>query len=204
MPPTAEPPPILDDFPDPQVADAPAVASDEVDEAEVEALLFASHAPLSPGRIASLLNASSAAPVRAAVASLNRQYARTGRSFRAESVAGGYRLLTLAEHDGLLDRLVRREAEAKLTAAQQETLAVIAYRQPVLRVGVEAVRGVGCGEMIRALMDKRLVKIAGRADLPGRPILYGTTKRFLEAFGLNTLADLPKPPSGDAKSAAAR
>ena len=178
-----------------EAADRPAsfdFAEPDADAAKVEALLFSAHAALSPGRIADLLGLPSARPVREAVGRLNDEYASTGRSFRVEGVAGGYRLMTLPEHGELIARLDRREADAKLTTAAQETLAVIAYKQPVLRVDVEAVRGVGCGETIRSLMDKRLVKIAGRAELPGRPILYGTTRRFLEVFGLNSLKDLPK------------
>src|SRR5207302_1090745 len=82
--------------------------------------------------------------------------------------------------------------DSKLTKAAVETLAIIAYKQPILRAEVEAIRGVACGETIRSLMEKHLVRIAGRAEEPGRPILYGTTKRFLELFGLNTLKDLPQ------------
>jgi len=87
----------------------------------------------------------------------------------------------------------RRKADAKLTKAALETLAIVAYKQPILRADVEAIRGCACGETIRSLMEKHLVKIAGRAEEPGRPILYGTTKRFLELFGLNSLRDLPQP-----------
>src|SRR6185503_1909768 len=91
-----------------------------------------------------------------------------------------------------LKRLHQKEADAKLTKAALETLAIIAYKQPVLRADLEAIRGCACGETIRSLMEKHLVKIAGRAEEPGRPILYGTTKRFLELFGLNSLRDLPQ------------
>ena len=183
-------------FPDARAVDRPnveAVDSAESAAARVEALLFAAHGPLSGPRLADLIGLESAAEARAAVDRLNAIYDDTGRSFRVERVAGGYRLMTRPQFGDLLARLSRREADAKLTAAARETLAVVAYRQPVLRTDVEAVRGVGCGETIRSLMDKRLVKIAGRAELPGRPILYGTTKRFLEAFGLNSLKDLPQP-----------
>ena len=108
-------------------------------------------------------------------------------------MAGGYQILTLPEHADALRRLHQREVDAKLTKAALETLAIVAYKQPVLRADVEAIRGVACGEAIRGLMEKHLVKIAGRAEEPGRPILYGTTKRFLELFGLNSLKDLPRP-----------
>ena len=91
-----------------------------------------------------------------------------------------------------LKKLHQKEADAKLTKAALETLAIVAYKQPILRADVEAIRGVACGETIRSLMEKHLVKIAGLAEKPGRPILYGTTKRFLELFGLNNLKDLPQ------------
>ena len=131
-------------------------------------------------------------PIRGAIKQLNEQYESTGRAFRLEQVAGGYQLLTLPEYGDTLKKFHQREIDAKLTKAALETLAIIAYKQPILRVDVEAIRGVACGETIRSLMEKHLVKIAGRAEEPGRPILYGTTKRFLELFGLNSLKDLPQ------------
>jgi segregation and condensation protein B len=101
-------------------------------------------------------------------------------------------MLTLPCFAETLKKLHHREIDAKLTKSALETLAIIAYKQPILRANIEAIRGVACGETIRSLMEKHLVKIAGRAEEPGRPILYGTTKRFLELFGLNTLRDLPQ------------
>ena len=184
-----------------EAIDAPAVHQPTDEEASelvatvaprVEALLLCAHSALTPARLADVLNLPSSEPVREAVDLLNHDYRETGRSFRIESVAGGYRILTLPEFGDLIASLTRREADAKLTTPAQETLAIIAYKQPVLRGDVEAIRGVGCGETIRSLMDKRLVKIAGRAELPGRPILYGTTRRFLEVFGLGSLKDLPR------------
>lgn len=173
-------------------ADEPA-SSEDIALAHVEALLFATHHPLTAGRLGELLGLSSTKPIRRAIQSLNEQYETTGRSFRIEQVAGGYQMLTLPELGELLKKLVQKETDAKLTKAAMETLAIIAYKQPILRVDVEAIRGVACGEAIRGLMEKHLVKIAGRAEEPGRPILYGTTKRFLEVFGLNATADLPNP-----------
>ena len=131
-------------------------------------------------------------PIRRAVKELNQQYSDTSRSFRIEQVAGGFQILTLPQYGEILKRLHQREIDAKLTKPAMETLAIIAYKQPILRADIEAIRGVACGETIRSLMEKHLVKIAGRAEEPGRPILYGTTKRFLELFGLNTLKDLPQ------------
>ena len=161
--------------------------------AVLEALLLSTHHPLTAGRLGELLDLPSTKPVRKAVKELNAQYETAGRSFRIEQVAGGYQILTLPEFGDHLKKLHQREADAKLTKAALETLAIIAYKQPILRADVEAIRGVACGETIRSLMEKHLVKIAGRAEEPGRPILYGTTKRFLELFGLNSLKDLPQP-----------
>lgn len=169
-------------------------ATDEaIDLAAVEALLFATHSPLTAGRLAELLGLESTKAIRGAVKQLNRAYADTGRAFRIEQVAGGYQMLTMPQFGDLLKRMHQKEVDAKLSKPALETLAIIAYRQPILRADVEAVRGVACGETIRSLMEKHLVKIAGRAEELGRPILYGTTKRFLEVFGLNTLKDLPQP-----------
>ena len=159
----------------------------------LEALLLSTHSPMTAGRLAELMDLESTKPVRKAIKELNQQYESTNRSFRVEQVAGGYQILTLPEFGEHLKKLHPKEADAKLTKAALETLAIIAYKQPVLRADVEAVRGCACGETIRSLMEKHLVKIAGRAEEPGRPILYGTTKRFLELFGLNSLRDLPQP-----------
>jgi segregation and condensation protein B len=163
-----------------------------VDLGVLESLLFSTHHPLTAGRIAELMELDTTKPIRRAIADLNQQYTEGGRSFRVEQVAGGYQLLTLPEYGEYLQKLHQREIDTKLTKAALETLAIVAYKQPVLRADVEAIRGVACGETIRSLMEKHLVKIAGRAEEPGRPILYGTTKRFLELFGLNSLKDLPQ------------
>jgi segregation and condensation protein B len=162
----------------------------------LEALLFSTHHPLTAGRLAELLGLDTTKQVRHAIKQLNESYETTGRSFRVEQVAGGFQLLTLPEHGDLLKKLHQREIDAKLTKAALETLSIIAYKQPILRADIEAIRGVACGETIRSLMEKHLVKIAGRAEEPGRPILYGTTKRFLELFGLNSIKDLPQPEAG--------
>jgi segregation and condensation protein B len=164
----------------------------EVDLRLVEALLFSTHHPLTPQRLTELLQVKGQKSVKRAVQSLNKQYEETGRSFRVEQVAGGYQMLSLPEYGDLLKKLHQREIDSKLTKAALETLAIIAYKQPILRADVEAIRGVACGETIRSLMEKHLVKIAGRAEEPGRPILYGTTRRFLELFGLNSVKDLPQ------------
>jgi segregation and condensation protein B len=161
----------------------------------LEALLLTTHHPLTVGRIAEVLDLPSTKPIRKAIKTLNESYASSDRAFRVEQVAGGFQILTLPQHGDLLKKFHQREVDAKLTKAAIETLAIIAYKQPILRADVESIRGVACGETIRSLMEKHLVKIAGRAEEPGRPILYGTTRRFLELFGLNSIKDLPQPES---------
>jgi segregation and condensation protein B len=190
---------ISPEAPDGDLDDAgEAEGSDEAVETPVnlpllEALLFSTHHPLTAGRLAELLDLGSTKSVRKGIKELNGQYESSGRAFRIEQVAGGFQILTLPEFGDHLKKLHQREADAKLTKAALETLSIVAYKQPILRADVEAIRGVACGETIRSLMEKHLVKIAGRAEEPGRPILYGTTKRFLELFGLNSLKDLPQP-----------
>ena len=154
---------------------------------------MATHSPLTLGQIAEVMDIGSTKPIRRAIEALNQQYDDSNRAFRIEQISGGYQVLTLPQFADTLKKMHQKDIDAKLTQAAKETLAIIAYKQPILRADVEAIRGVACGETIRSLMEKHLVKIAGRAEEPGRPILYGTTKRFLESFGLNSLADLPKP-----------
>ena len=158
----------------------------------LEALLFASDVPLSVAKIVQTLGLDTARTVKAAVAELNEGYSRREAAFRIEERAGGYQILTLPQYAEYIQRLLRKRDEGRLTPAALETLAIIAYKQPILRVDVEAIRGVACGEVIRTLMEYNLVKIVGRAEEVGRPMLYGTTRHFLEVFGLGSLKDLPK------------
>ena len=169
-----------------------AAIDEQVDAGLLEAMLLSTHHPLTAGRLAEVMGLRVTKAVRGTIKLLNQQYEEAGRSFRIEQVAGGYQILTLPVYGEPLKKLHQKEADAKLTKAALETLAIVAYKQPVLRADVEAVRGCACGETIRSLMEKHLVKIAGRAEEPGRPILYGTTKRFLELFGLNSIKDLPQ------------
>ncbi|MCX5661835.1 MAG: SMC-Scp complex subunit ScpB [Planctomycetota bacterium] len=158
----------------------------------IEAILIATDKPLTAARLGSLLDDAPAKAITAAVDSLNEVYEGAGRSFRIENVAGGWQILTLPKYKAVLAALHRAREETRLGPAAMETLAIIAYKQPILRAQVEAIRGVACGEVIRGLMERRLVKIVGRAEEIGRPILYGTTRSFLEVFGLASLKDLPK------------
>ncbi|MFO0961515.1 MAG: SMC-Scp complex subunit ScpB [Phycisphaerales bacterium] len=132
-----------------------------------------------------------AAQVREAIAALNRRYEADGRTFRIESVAGGRQVMTLPLYAPVVARIKGVREQGRLTQAALETLAIIAYRQPLLRADLEAIRGVACGEVLRSLMERRLVKIVGRADEVGRPMLYGTTGEFLKQFGIGRLDELP-------------
>jgi segregation and condensation protein B len=129
--------------------------------------------------------------VGAAVEHLNAQYEATGRAFRVNAVAGGYRVMTLAKYAPVLEAYHGKRERHGISRAALETLAIIAYKQPITRAGLEAIRGVQCGEVLRSLMERRLVTIVGRAEELGRPMLYGTTKAFLETFGLASVKDLP-------------
>ncbi len=158
----------------------------------VEAILLSVDRPYTAGKIAEALELESTGPVKQAVASLNGFYDEHARSFRIEQLAGGYQMLTRAEYRDTVAALHRTKPDNKLSPAAMETLAIVAYKQPIMRAQIETVRGVACGEVLRSLMDKHLVKIVGRAEELGRPMLYGTTKTFLQVFGLASLKDLPK------------
>jgi segregation and condensation protein B len=132
-----------------------------------------------------------AALIAAAIEHLNQSYEQTGRAFRIEQVAGGYRIMTLPQFAQVLAAYHRSRSSTRLSRAAVETLAIIAYRQPITRAHLEAIRGVGCGEVLRSLIERKLITIRGRAEELGRPILYGTTREFLDAFGLASLKDLP-------------
>ena len=129
--------------------------------------------------------------VLAAVEALNEQYEATGRAFRIERVAGGLRVVTLTEFAAPLEAFNTTESSSRLSRPAIETLAIIAYRQPVARAQIESIRGVACGEVLRSLLERRLIAVVGRAEELGRPMLYGTTKQFLQAFGLGSIQDLP-------------
>lgn len=160
-------------------------------ESVVEAVLFASDEPLSAARLANIVETDTK-QVRERIKSLNEKYRTNNSAFRIEQIAGGFQMLTLSPYNHWLKKLLRVRSDNKLSAAAMETLAIIAYKQPVIRADIEVIRGVAAGEVIRSLSYKGLVKIVGRAEVLGRPMLYGTTKKFLEVFGLNTLKDLPK------------
>jgi segregation and condensation protein B len=143
----------------------------------VEAVLFASDAPLTAAKIADV-TALSAAAVKKSIDELNADYDQRKTSFHIKPLAGGFQMQTRPEFDAVLSRLLADRKDSKLSQAAMETLAIIAYRQPILRANIEAIRGVACGEVLRGLMERQMVKIVGRADVLGRPMLYGTTRKF--------------------------
>ena len=160
--------------------------------ASVEAALLTTDRAITSAKLAEVLGEGvTSKQVVEAVDALNAVYEKTDRSFRIEQVAGGWQIMTLPRFAEVLSALHRTRDKSKLSPAALETLAIIAYKQPILRADIETIRGVASGEMIRSLMDRNLVKIVGRAEELGRPMLYGTTKSFLEVFGLSNLKDLP-------------
>jgi segregation and condensation protein B len=168
--------------------------------ARLEAVLLLADEPLTARRLAEAAGLADSAEARTLLDRLRELYDADDTAFQVEELAGGYQLLTRPRYHPWLARLKRTGHELRLRPASLETLAVIAYRQPIMRAEVEKVRGVACSEIIRQLMEKGLVRIAGRHDSLGRPQLYGTTKRFLQVFGLNAIKDLPevealKPPT---------
>jgi len=167
-------------------------ANEPATQSVIEAILFASDEPLSSARLAGIVQVDGAGQIRQCIESLNEKYKAGDFAFRIERIAGGYQMMTLGTYNQWLKKLLRVRTDTKLSQAALETLAIVAYKQPVIRADVEAIRGVSSGEMLRNLMYKGLVKIIGRAQVLGRPMLYGTTKKFLDIFGLDTIKDLPK------------
>ncbi|MFG0248992.1 MAG: SMC-Scp complex subunit ScpB [Phycisphaeraceae bacterium JB051] len=157
----------------------------------VEAALMTTDRAISVAKLTEILGGVAGKPIREAIDQLNKVYDDSNRSFRIEQLAGGYQIVTLPKYAQVLANLHKSRQSNKLTAAAMETLAIIAYKQPILRAEIEAIRGVSSGETVRSLMERHLVKIVGRAEEIGRPMLYGTTKQFLEVFGLASLKDLP-------------
>jgi len=157
----------------------------------IEALLFASDRTLTSSQLAELSGAADGREARKAVLALQKEYEETGRAFRIEEVAGGFRLVTRPEYHQWVSKLRRNEQIEGLSQAALETLAIVAYRQPIVRSEIEDIRGVQSDYILRSLMEKGLVRVCGRSEELGRPLLYGTTRKFLEMFALRSLDDLP-------------
>ncbi len=166
-------------------------ANNLTDASKVEAVLFIARTPLTSRRIAQLAELEDGTQARTLIQCLNDHYRTAGRAFHVKRVAGGYQLRTRP----LFSRWLRQQESVvpfqRLTGPAMETLTVVAYRQPIIKADIEAIRGVNCGEMLRQLLEKGLVRIAGRSEQLGHPFLYGTTRKFLTDFGLNNLESLP-------------
>ncbi|PYM06594.1 MAG: SMC-Scp complex subunit ScpB [Candidatus Rokuibacteriota bacterium] len=158
----------------------------------VEALLFASDAPVEAERIREVLDLRTVDEARDLVARLAEQSADRGSAIQVVEVGGGYRMVTRPEVAPWLVRLARSRTHSRLSRPALETLAIVAYREPVSRPDIDAIRGVNSEGVLESLLDRRMLRIAGRKDAPGRPFLYETTREFLVAFGLRDLAELPQ------------
>jgi segregation and condensation protein B len=156
----------------------------------VEALILSSSEPISAAKLAEIIPYCKPGHAKDFVNELNTEYAEQRRAFEIWEVAGGYQLRTRAEFSGYLQKL-QKERILRLSQAALETLAIVAYRQPATRAEIEDVRGVDVGAVLKSLLERHLIRIAGQREVPGRPMLYGTTRRFLEVFGLDQLKDLP-------------
>ena len=158
----------------------------------VEALLFASDTPVEAARIQEVLDLESAGAARELVQTLRQRLDSEGRALQVVEAGGGFRLVTRPEVAPWLVKLARSRTRSRLSRPSIETLAIIGYRQPVSRPEVDAIRGVNSEAVLDNLLERRMIRIAGRKESPGRPFLYETTREFLVAFGLRDLADLPK------------
>lgn len=161
----------------------------------VEAVLMASETPLSPAEIARASGDLVSSDVEKAIDELRHEYESEDRAFQIYRLGDGYQILTRPEFAGYLDRLDSVTRTNRLSRAALETLAIVAYRQPVSRLEVEDVRGVSAAGVLRSLQERGLIEVVGRAEGLGRPMLYGTTAKFLDHFGLQSLEELPRPDS---------
>jgi len=172
-------------------ADATQAIAERELKAILESLLFVSPEPLSAVRLVAVLGDVTKVEVERTLKSLGKDLDQDGRGIRLVEVAGGYRLVTKQEYASWIKRLDKAKSAAKLSRSALESLAIIAYKQPLVRSEIEEIRGVETSGVVRTLLERKLVRIVGRKEVPGRPIMYGTTKFFLEHFGLNDLSQLP-------------
>jgi segregation and condensation protein B len=157
----------------------------------VEALLFASDSPLSVQKLGTLIDDAAPPVIREALSHLAERYDREGRAFQLVQVAGGYQLCTRPRYAHWVERLFKGRQKSRLSNPALETLAIVAYRQPIPKAEIAEIRGVDVDGVLRTLLERNLVTVVGRKDTPGRPLLFGTTKEFLTHFGINLIQDLP-------------
>ncbi len=156
----------------------------------IEALILASPEPVTSARLAEIVPGCAVGDAKDLVNELNTEYQEQDRSFEIWEVAGGYQIRTRAEFSGYLQQL-QKQRPLRLSRAALDTLSIVAYKQPVTRAEIEDIRGVDAGAVLKGLLDRRLIRIAGQREVPGRPMLYATTRRFLEVFGLDSLKEMP-------------
>jgi len=158
----------------------------------IESLLFVAEEPLTVDRIKSILAQAETAEILKAANELAAEYEERHGGFYLDEVAGGYQIRTRPEYTEWIKKLIQPKP-LRLSKAALETLVIIAYKQPIIRSDIEHIRGVDCGGVLRVLLERKLVRILGRKEIAGRPLIYSTTKRFLEVFDLKSLRDLPTP-----------
>lgn len=159
----------------------------------MEVLIFASDTPISVKQIQGVMEEARPKEIEKAVDALNDEYKKTGRTFLIVQVAGGYQMVSRDSYSQWIRKLFHRKIKARLSQAALEALSVIAFKQPVSKPEIEAVRGVNCDGVVRTLLERKLITLSGRGEGPGKPLLYKTTDEFLRYFGINQLSDLPKP-----------
>jgi len=158
----------------------------------IESLLFVAEDPLTIDSIKKVLDSTDSSAIRNVLNELSSEYEARKGGFFLREVAGGYQIRTRPEYSQWIKRLLRPNP-LRLSNAALETLAIVAYKQPVIRSDIEHIRGVDCGGILRMLLERKLVRVIGRKEIPGRPMIYATTKKFLELFELKDLKDLPSP-----------
>jgi segregation and condensation protein B len=158
----------------------------------IESLLFVADEPLSVDRLKSILERVETKQIKSALQALCDRYDARGGGFTLCEVAGGWQLRSRPEYNEWIKRMLQPSPQ-RLSKPALETLAIVAYNQPIIRADIEHIRGVDCGGVLRQLMERKLVRVLGRKEIPGRPLIYATTKLFLELFGLKDLKDLPSP-----------
>ncbi len=158
----------------------------------IESLLFISETPLTYDKLKNVFSEIDPGKIRSALTELVSDYENRNGGFYLSRVAGGYQFRTKPEYSEWINRLIK-PSPSRLSKAAMETLAIIAYKQPVIRNDIEHIRGVDSGGILRMLLERKLIRVLGRKEIPGRPLIYATSKIFLEVFGLNKLNDLPTP-----------
>ncbi len=156
----------------------------------IESILFVSEKPLTIAKIKEVLDFADAGAIRGALKALADEYDSRGGGFHLREVAGGWQMRSRPEYHQWITRLIQTNPR-RLSRAALETLSIIAWNEPIIRSEIEQIRGVDCGGVLRLLLERKLIRILGRREIPGRPLIYATTKFFLEVFGLNTIKDLP-------------